>query len=56
MEGRGIFTYVNGDEYNGQWVNGKMHGRGKFVWSNGEVFDGDWANDVMIPESQKNVD
>ena len=44
---------MSGDQYDGQWLNGKMHGRGKFTWSNGEVFDGEWAHDMMIPETQK---
>lgn len=27
------YTYANGDEYSGEYVEGRKHGQGKFVWA-----------------------
>ena len=35
--------YSNGDEYNGEWVDGLKHGRGKFV-SKTQNISGVWKN------------
>ena len=36
--------WVNGNEFNGEWVGGLMCGRGTFVWSSGERYDGEWRD------------
>ena len=36
--------WANGNEYNGEWVSGKMCGRGTFMWSSGERYDGEWRD------------
>lgn len=36
--------WANGNEYNGEWVAGKMCGRGTFVWVTGERYDGEWKD------------
>ncbi len=42
---RGLGTqWVNGNEFNGEWVGGLMSGRGTFVWSSGERYDGEWRD------------
>mmetsp|Transcript_35778 Transcript_35778/g.92020 ORF Transcript_35778/g.92020 Transcript_35778/m.92020 type:complete len:260 (-) Transcript_35778:95-874(-) len=49
----GTFTYINGDEYVGQWLNGKKHGKGTYTyakdgtqlageWENGKITNGKW--------------
>jgi 1-phosphatidylinositol-4-phosphate 5-kinase len=36
--------WSNGNEYNGEWVAGRMCGRGTFLWSSGERYDGEWRD------------
>ncbi len=36
--------WANGNEYNGEWVSGRMCGRGTFVWASGERYDGEWKD------------
>ena len=36
--------FSDGSEYDGKWIDGKMHGRGKMVWANGRAYDGEWRN------------
>lgn len=41
----GVFLRVNGDRYEGEWRNGRMHGKGVKVMANGDVYNGTWEND-----------
>lgn len=41
-QGRGIFTFSNGDSYNGEWDQGYMHGYGEYTWKGGQTYAGDW--------------
>jgi hypothetical protein len=45
-----VFTYRNGDKYEGSWQNGRRHGSGTlWVLRGGKFharFSGGWANDV----------
>ncbi len=36
---------MNGDRYEGEWRNGRMHGKGVKVMANGDVYNGTWEND-----------
>ena len=36
LHGHGRITYVNGDCYDGDFVDGKEKGEGKFVWADGK--------------------
>ena len=36
MHGKGIYTYANGDIYEGEFKNGKKNGIGRFKWINGD--------------------
>lgn len=38
--GIGVYTYDNGDQYDGEWMDGKRHGRGKMIYKNGDFFLG----------------
>jgi len=40
-----VFVRVNGDRYEGEWRNGRMHGKGVKVMANGDVYNGTWEND-----------
>jgi 1-phosphatidylinositol-4-phosphate 5-kinase len=31
------------DEFDGEWVNGKMHGWGTLQWASGDRYDGNWS-------------
>jgi hypothetical protein len=35
--------YVNGNIYEGTWLNDKRNGKGKMT-HNGDTYDGDWLN------------
>jgi len=51
----GIMYYANGDEYEGDWEEGKREGEGKMVCdcigvmnlAEGERYEGQWSNDAM---------
>lgn len=42
--GFGIYEYVNGDIYKGQFMNGKSHGKGMLMYRNGDTYDGEWKS------------
>ena len=37
--------YENGDEYDGDIIDGKRDGNGKMTYKHGDVYDGKWEND-----------
>ncbi|MCI5125003.1 MAG: hypothetical protein D3925_11140 [Candidatus Electrothrix sp. AR5] len=45
LHGKGTLTWLDGNEYSGEWFLGKRHGKGKFVWKNGTEYSGDWKDD-----------
>jgi hypothetical protein len=47
-EGKGVYTFKNGNEYDGYWKNGRKDGQGKFTYSvNGvqTILKGYWVDD-----------
>jgi hypothetical protein len=42
MNGFGLFAYINGNTYTGQFVGDCKHGHGRFLWANGDAYDGDF--------------
>ena len=41
----GVFTYVDGDRYEGQYTEGMMHGHGVYTWtSDDSTYFGQWNN------------
>jgi len=40
--GAGVFKFANGDQYDGQWLNGKPHGMGKYIFANGDKYTGNF--------------
>lgn len=45
LNGYGIYTWRNGDYYEGSFKFGKKNGEGKYYWSDGASFKGRWLND-----------
>ncbi len=37
--------YVNGDEYTGQWSQGRKQGKGVYNYADGDYYDGEWVKD-----------
>lgn len=46
LEGKGRYITVNGDFFEGNYVNGASHGFGVFVHPDGSVYKGMWMNDL----------
>ena len=42
--GTGTMIWPNGDQYVGEWKDGKIHGVGTLTWSDGTKYAGDWKN------------
>lgn len=45
--GFGVYFYLNGDIYEGEWYDGKMNGFGYFYFKNGSWFEGDFDDNHM---------
>lgn len=43
----GVYTYANGDTYDGGFVNGVRSGRGTLTTASHEKYIGQWKNDQM---------
>ena len=46
MSGQGIYTFKNGDSYDGHWKNDKREGQGTLIYSNGDRYVGEWKNGI----------
>jgi hypothetical protein len=47
QEGRSTYTYPNGDEYDGEWRQGKRHGKGVYIeYLTKNQYEGDWRDDL----------
>ena len=45
-EGRGSFTYANGDKYDGDFKNDERNGEGTYTYQNGDIYKGSYENDL----------
>ncbi|NOT92254.1 MORN repeat-containing protein [Ferruginibacter sp.] len=45
-EGKGTFTYKNGEKYVGDWKKGDKDGFGVYTWPNGERYEGNWVKNL----------
>lgn len=43
--GRGVWQMVNGDSYEGEYMNDKKNGKGTYLWKNGSKYIGNFEND-----------
>ena len=49
---RGLYTYANGDQYTGDFVEGNREGHGTLVYANGNKYLGEFHNDVRHGEGR----
>jgi hypothetical protein len=47
ISGYHIRLLENGDQYEGEWMDGKLHGKGKLITSIGAVITGTWSHDLL---------
>jgi hypothetical protein len=43
LEGKGVFTWADGNRYEGDFVGNKRTGKGTFSWANGNRYTGDFV-------------
>jgi hypothetical protein len=41
-EGKGIYIYATGDQYEGDFMKEKRHGYGKMMFINSDSYEGEW--------------
>ena len=39
--------FLNGDKYDGEWKDGKMHGKGVYTYINGDQYEGEYSDNVI---------
>lgn len=49
-EGYGVFIWVDGEYYEGQFKANKPHGYGVYHYKNGDAYEGDFVNGVKHGE------
>ena len=42
--GKGIETWTDNSNYNGNYVDGKKNGIGKYSWADGSSYNGEWKD------------
>ena len=42
-----LFTWPNGDKYQGGMLRGKKHGKGRYEWADGKMYEGNWVEDMI---------
>lgn len=45
LHGLGVFTWPNGDRFEGHWQDDKANGHGVAVWADGARYEGGWRAD-----------
>lgn len=43
--GKGKITFLNGETYDGGWLQNQRSGKGKAIYKDGEIYEGDWLAD-----------
>jgi len=58
LNGKGKMTYVNGDIYEGDWVDNKRNGKGKYTYFDNDSvkeYEGDWADDERTGKGKETL-
>ena len=42
MHGKGLYKWVDGNQYQGEYVNNIKEGQGEFKWKDGKIFKGEF--------------
>ena len=45
MHGQGVYSFHNGNHYDGQWECDVKQGKGTMTYVNGERYEGEWRAD-----------
>ena len=46
VNGKGTFTWADGENYVGEWKDGMFYGQGTYTYANGNKYVGEWMNDM----------
>ena len=49
-EGHGVFTWADGDKYDGDWKDNKKEGRGTCTWPDGQKYAGEYKLNIREGE------
>jgi hypothetical protein len=47
LNGEAKKRFPNGDEYEGEWKEGKMHGKGVYRYMNGNRYEGEYSEGLF---------
>ena len=48
INGKGTFTWTDGDKYLGEFKDDIPYGKGTFSYANGEKYEGEWKDGEFI--------
>ena len=44
----GIYSYISGAKYDGEWICNKMHWQSQYLYTNGDRFVGPYVSDKCM--------
>ena len=47
IDSKGIYSYLDGGLYDGEFLKSNRHGKGKMTYLNGDKYEGEWKNDLQ---------
>ncbi len=54
LNGKGVFSFQSGAEYNGDFLNNNFHGKGKLVFDDGGYYEGEFNNNQFHGQGKLN--
>ena len=42
---QGVYSWLDGRQYEGEWIKNNMEGVGIYSWSDGRLYEGEYLND-----------